>query len=673
MAEVGNFFVTIGSKLDSKGFKDATAQIKKVALAATAMGAVVAVVGLKVAKMAGIQERAELTLAQAMKQAGTYTKEAFEHNKKYASSLQLMTEYGDEAILGVQKFLTNFGVAGPLLDKLTLSVLDLASAKGMDLKAAADLVSKSVGSSTNALSRYGITVTGAVGSTERMQMAVDNISKLFGGAAKANADTYIGRVKSLSNIWGDFQEKIGFEVIPIIEDLIIRARDFILEASKWIDENKVLVSTVVALAAEFSGLSIVVGTLTFGITTLIPVVGKLMTAMAAHPVIAVASAFSIATVALLKYLEKSQNAKDSTLELGKSTKSLIAVQEGELKTLNALIWGMDQEDAKRQELVARANLLEKALAKNRKKLAAEEIANVKKVATKTTSWIEKHKKLESAFIEWKAGKDTETREQWIAWLEEQNTLTIEQQEFLTELKELEHQDYKDKIVEKMELMQEFTDALIGLADTYYDIKAQHIDNDLTKSLDAEDQKYEDRKAWINANITDETKRNEMLDALEEGHSATTKNLQDEAARKEKELKKKKKRWDIAEAVINTAVGVTKAFADGGAILGPIMAALVTVKGAMQIALIKAQKFAAGALAMGPTPAIFGEAGPELALPLNHPNTTKLLSEALASVGGGGMGNIYVTVPPITSRRVADEYGKVIGDAIFKKVRRSRKI
>ena len=41
--------------------------------------------------------------------------------------------------------------------------------------------------------------------------------------------------------------------------------------------------------------------------------------------------------------------------------------------------------------------------------------------------------------------------------------------------------------------------------------------------------------------------------------------------------------------------------------------------------------------------------------------------------GGGMGNIYVTVPAINSRRTANEYGKVVGDAIFNKLKKSRRI
>ncbi len=244
MAEVGKLFVKIASVLDDKGLKAATrglsslkgwvqrnrAQFKKLAIAGAAMGAAVAAGAIKAAKMAGIQQQAELTLAAAMKQAGTFTAEAHKHNLEYASSLQKMTTFGDEAIIGVQKMLTNFGIEGVALDKLTKATLDLAAAKGMDLKAAGDLVAKSVGSSTNALTRYGIEVKGAVGSTERAQTAVENISKLFGGAAQADAQTFSGRVKSLSNEWGDIVEKIGFKVIPIFEKLIKVVRTNIFPA-----------------------------------------------------------------------------------------------------------------------------------------------------------------------------------------------------------------------------------------------------------------------------------------------------------------------------------------------------------------------------------------------------------------------------------------------------------
>ncbi len=172
-----------------------------------------------------IQEKAERTLSAAMQQAGTYTREAYLHNLQYASSLQQITTYGDEAILGVQKMLTNFGIEGRMMDQLTKATLDLAAAKGMDLKGAADIVSKSVGSSTNALSRYGIVIEGAAGSTERAQMAVDNITKLFGGAAAAEADTYAGKITQMNNAVGDLSETIGSLLAPNVGTLATKIKE----------------------------------------------------------------------------------------------------------------------------------------------------------------------------------------------------------------------------------------------------------------------------------------------------------------------------------------------------------------------------------------------------------------------------------------------------------------
>jgi len=216
-AKVGSAIKNLG-KVEKKGEKAAKSQQKLMQglkagwLGAAAAVAVVAGTIKKTLTLFAEQERAEKTLAAAMKQAGTFTEEAFQHNLKYASSLQKMTTFGDEAILSVQKMLTNFGIEGETMDKLTKATLDLAAAKGMDLKSAADIVAKSVGSSTNALSRYGIEVTGAAGSTARANQAFDNITKLFGGAAAAEVDTFSGKIKQLSNTYGDILELVGGEI-----------------------------------------------------------------------------------------------------------------------------------------------------------------------------------------------------------------------------------------------------------------------------------------------------------------------------------------------------------------------------------------------------------------------------------------------------------------------------
>lgn len=82
-----------------------------------------------------------------------------------------------------------------------------------------------------------------------------------------------------------------------------------------------------------------------------------------------------------------------------------------------------------------------------------------------------------------------------------------------------------------------------------------------------------------------------LDALEIGHQATIANLEAEALERTREIAKQTKIIKIAQAISNTALGITSALA----MLPPnlILAALVGAAGATQVAAIRAQPFAKG--------------------------------------------------------------------------------
>ena len=133
-----------------------------------------------------------------------------------ASALQQLTIFGDEAIIEAQAMIATFVDDEEAIKLATKATLDLAAAKGMDLKAAADLVSKTLGSSTNAMSRYGIEVTGAVGSTERLTSLTENISDVFGGQASEQANTMAGSMAQMSNAVGDAAESLGEALSPIV-------------------------------------------------------------------------------------------------------------------------------------------------------------------------------------------------------------------------------------------------------------------------------------------------------------------------------------------------------------------------------------------------------------------------------------------------------------------------
>ena len=89
---------------------------------------------------------------------------------------------------------------------------------------------------------------------------------------------------------------------------------------------------------------------------------------------------------------------------------------------------------------------------------------------------------------------------------------------------------------------------------------------------------------------------------------------------ERKYAKKQKQMSIIQAIINGAVGVTKAFAQGG-ILGFITGALVAAATAAQIALISSQSFAKGGIVYGETLATVGDypgarSNPEIIAPLD---------------------------------------------------------
>jgi hypothetical protein len=160
-------------------------------------------------KLWGVQEQAVKSLNTALQNTGNFSEKTSKSLQNYAASLQKVTTFGDEEIIKAQSIFAQYGMNAEQIKKLTKVTLDMAVAKGMKLSAAADLVSKSVGSSTNALTRYGVTVEGAVGSTERVNMAAENMSKLFGGQAEAAAQTLSGSMTQLSNAVGDVFELVG--------------------------------------------------------------------------------------------------------------------------------------------------------------------------------------------------------------------------------------------------------------------------------------------------------------------------------------------------------------------------------------------------------------------------------------------------------------------------------
>lgn len=194
--------------------------LKKINVQATAL-ATGAVALLTAAVYKGVEafaeaEKSSSDLAAAMKNGGTYTKEASKELEAYANALQKKTTYDDEAIVSSMAIFSTYGATVEQTKALTEATMDLASAKGIDIQTAAEMVNKSIQMGT-AIRGVAVDIQGAAGSAERMDSTIKGLGDTFGGRAKAEAATFQGSMKQLQNAIGDLFEKIGALVAPAIQ------------------------------------------------------------------------------------------------------------------------------------------------------------------------------------------------------------------------------------------------------------------------------------------------------------------------------------------------------------------------------------------------------------------------------------------------------------------------
>lgn len=157
----------------------------------------------------GEQEQAVAKLNQALANQGKYSEETSKELQNFAQAMQNVTTFGDETILMAQASLVAFGLEGDELKKTTKAAMDLAAAKGIDLRAASELLGKAYAGETGMLSRYGIILGDNVPKAEKFSVALGKVNDMFGGQAETMRNTTLGAWAGLQNAISDTQEEIG--------------------------------------------------------------------------------------------------------------------------------------------------------------------------------------------------------------------------------------------------------------------------------------------------------------------------------------------------------------------------------------------------------------------------------------------------------------------------------
>lgn len=156
------------------------------------------------------QEDATTSLATAL----GYTSQAL---LDQASALQKLTRYSDAEIIQSQALLGAWIKNDEQVRRLIPVIQDFAAAKKLGLLSATDIITKSIASETNALSRYGIKLDENLTKDERLEQIIYKISKAYGGMAEALGKTDSGQITIAKQQIAELSETVGAQLIPVVK------------------------------------------------------------------------------------------------------------------------------------------------------------------------------------------------------------------------------------------------------------------------------------------------------------------------------------------------------------------------------------------------------------------------------------------------------------------------
>ena len=134
---------------------------------------------------------------------------------EYASELQKMTRFGDEATLEAMALGASFKGLKPYIKEATVAAMNMSEVTGMDLKAAMMLIGKVADGNVGALSRYGIKLDETRLKTEGAAYIAKAVTERFNNAA-IETDNASKRFAQFKNAVGDVGEEIGAALLPMI-------------------------------------------------------------------------------------------------------------------------------------------------------------------------------------------------------------------------------------------------------------------------------------------------------------------------------------------------------------------------------------------------------------------------------------------------------------------------
>lgn len=194
-------------------------------------------------KLYDVQAKAEAQLRASLEATGYAAGRSFAQLTKSASGAQMNTLFGDEKIIQAQsRLLTYTNIKGNVFDKTMALSMDYAAKKQIDLSQSSELLGKAINEPARYLGRLaqsGITFSESVekqikaldaaGNKEAAQLILlTELQNRYGGAAKEAALAGMGPLQQLGNLWNDFKEKIGKNLLETVNQMVPSLKKVVL-------------------------------------------------------------------------------------------------------------------------------------------------------------------------------------------------------------------------------------------------------------------------------------------------------------------------------------------------------------------------------------------------------------------------------------------------------------
>jgi hypothetical protein len=241
---------------DVKGFSSNLKKYGKMAAGAfvaagAAAGAYAIKIGIEGVQAAIEDEKSQKLLAKALQNTTNATDSQIASTEKYITATQLRYGVSD---VKLRASLSNLARATGDVTKaqqLNNLAVDIAAGTGRDLETVSLTLSKAYNGNIGALTKLGIPLDDAIKKSGDFNLVQGELVKLFGGAAKANTETYAGQLAIVTERVGELKESIGVALLPTMKTLLENVNQVAKGFSG--DDPEGLSLRARELAGDFSG------------------------------------------------------------------------------------------------------------------------------------------------------------------------------------------------------------------------------------------------------------------------------------------------------------------------------------------------------------------------------------------------------------------------------------